>query len=473
MNNNKQLDFDKLQDDIASYRTTAAEAAKKASELENKLNITKQDYQNLLAQQRMFMDNKNASDTVYFNNTYSTTQFFNGSLAKDVFPNSGGNNIPWFYKTFARKCVGLNTQGNTAYDANSPLGGNANNTINNNPSNGTGVGWNPDGDKLTSVLNQKWWAWWVFQLATITKLSGLVEFKCEDVKLWYKLYLAYQLAILCGHSLIRKVDDKYAVYCAYNVEYDEFQEPIKCIKSDATWFFTNTDIPSDDMDSEIDLQNNDEYILLTWDINNYNVWFYTVFYTIDFIDLVYIWLNRAFISRALIFQLVGSSGASKTEAEQLMNPINTVIQIRTAGLEQALDNVTSPRPNEFSIENKYKYLQLGDATADSIFSAFPKIWLNIWDSILGIVPPNNKLDSTRSITDEVLPNKEINKILQMKYGIPLKVFCDEVKKKWNIEVSYAMMYEQEEKEQKLEDASQKQEQGGHQDEVINTEPIAE
>ena len=92
--NNKQLDFDKLQSDIASYRQTAADAAKKASELENKLNITKQDYQNLLAQQRMFNENKNASDNVYFNNTYSTTQFFDGSLAKDVFPNSGGNTIP-------------------------------------------------------------------------------------------------------------------------------------------------------------------------------------------------------------------------------------------------------------------------------------------------------------------------------------------------------------------------------------------
>ncbi|MBR4486675.1 hypothetical protein IKS57_04995 [bacterium] len=98
-----------------------------------------------------------------------------------------------------------------------------------------------------------------------------------------QLYLGYQLAIICGHSLIRKQGEYFTVYCAYNIEYDEFQRPKTCTKSDASWFFTQgaVDVPDDKMDEKIDLTNNDEYILLTWDINNYNVWFYTVFYTID------------------------------------------------------------------------------------------------------------------------------------------------------------------------------------------------
>ena len=242
--------------------------------------------------------------------------------------------------------------------------------------------------------------------------------------------------------------EKYAIYFAYCVEYDEFNEPIKCKRSNASWFFNNGSIPDDEEDEDITLTDNKEYVLLTWDINHYNVWFYTVFYTIDYIDLLYIWLNRTFISRAIIFQEVGSSGASKTEALELMNPLNTVIQIRTSGLEAAeASMVNSSRTNELEIANKYKYLQLGDSQSDSIFSSFPKIWMNIWDSILGIIPPNNKLDASRSISDEIEPNDTINQILQKKYGLTLDLFVDEVKEKWGIEIKASLAFEeQEEKE---------------------------
>ena len=103
-----------------------------------------------------------------------------------------------------------------------------------------------------------------------------------------------------------------------------------------------------------------------------------------------------------------------------------------------------------TIANKYKYLQLGDAQSDAVFSSFPKIWLNIWDSILGIVPPNNKLDASRSISDEVMPNETINQILQKKYGLPLDLFCDDLKEKWGIELTYKLAFnEQQENQEKL------------------------
>ena len=43
-----------------------------------------------------------------------------------------------------------------------------------------------------------------------------------------------------------------------------------------------------------------------------------------------------------------------------MNPIHTVIQIRTSGLEAAEHEamISSTRTNELEIANKYKYLQL-------------------------------------------------------------------------------------------------------------------
>ena len=69
---------------------------------------------------------------------------------------------------------------------------------------------------------------------------------------------------------------------------------------------------------------------MQWDLNNYNVWFYTVFYTIDYVDILFIWLNRTFISRPIIFQQVGSTEASVQEAAQLINPMKTIIQVRTA-----------------------------------------------------------------------------------------------------------------------------------------------
>ena len=468
MNTDKFLsDIKELQDNLNKLATQANQAS---SELDNKIKVQQNDLDNLIRTQRAFNTNADNS-TVYFQNTLSTTQFFDGSLAKDTF-NQAGNTVPWYYKTYARKVRGLNMQGAAAYQQSGNVLNTSNNQQNLNPQNGSGVGWGtPGATKLDSVLAQKWWAWWVVQLATIQKLTGLVSFETEDKLLLIQLYRAYQLAIIAGHSLIRKVGEKYAVYFAYCVEYDEFNTAIKCKRSSASWFFNNGSIPNDDEDEDIELTNNDEYVLLTWDINHYNVWFYTVFYTIDYIDLLYIWLNRTFISRAIIFQEVGSSGASKTEALELMNPLNTVIQIRTSGLEAAeASMVNSSRTNELEIANKYKYLQLGDSQSDAVFSSFPKIWMNIWDSILGIIPPNNKLDASRSISDEVEPNMDINQILQKKYGLTLDLFVDEVKEKWSVDVSYTLLYEAAEKDKELDNNAAYKNEGGNQSEQqsINT-----
>lgn len=423
-----------------------AEFQQNLNKVNNHIQITKDNLDSLLRQQKFFINN---DPQVYQNNTLNTTQFFNGSLAKDVF-NMDGNAVPWYYKTYARKVRGLNMQGRNAYAV-------TDNELNNQSPNGTitqtnngssGVGFTQS--PLYATMQQKWWAWWVVQLCTIQKLTGLVTFESENKRLLVTLYKLYQLAILCGFSVIEKLDEKhFKIYCAYNVKYNSLQEPETCTISDPDWFFNAGQIPDDKQDKEINL-NEDKYILLNWDVNNYNLWFYTVFYTVDYIDLLYIWLNRCFISRAIVFQEVGSPQASKQEAEQLLNPINSIIQIRTSALEEAEKLIESPRSNEMTIANKYKYLQLGDAQSDAVFSSFPKIWLNIWDSVLGIVPPNNKLDASRSISDEVMPNETINQILQKKYGLPLDLFCEDLKEKWGIELTYKLAFEeQQENQEKL------------------------
>lgn len=423
-----------LNDLSQNLDTKTAEFQQNLNKVNNHIQITKDNLDSLLKQQKFFINN---DPQVYQNNTLNTTQFFNGSLAKDVF-NMDGNAVPWYYKTYARKVRGLNMQGRNAYAV-------TDNELNNQSPNGTitptnngssGVGFTQS--PLYATMQQKWWAWWVVQLCTIQKLTGLVTFNCENKRLVVTLYKLYQLAILCGFSVLEKVDaDHFKIYCAYNVKYDDMQLPKTCTISSPDWFFNAGQIPDDKEDKEIDLSN-DKYVLLNWDLNNYNIWFYTVFYTVDYVDLLYIWLNRCFISRAIVFQEVGSPQASKQEAEQLLNPINSIIQIRTSALEEAEKLIESPRSNEMTIANKYKYLQLGDAQSDAVFSSFPKIWLNIWDSILGIVPPNNKLDASRSISDEVVPNDTINEILQKKYGLPLDLFCDELKEKWGIELNYQL-----------------------------------
>ena len=434
-----------LNDLSQNLDSKTAEFQQNLNKVNNHIQITKDNLDSLLRQQKFFMNN---DPQVYNNNTLNTTQFFNGSLAKDVF-NMDGNAVPWYYKTYARKVRGLNMQGRDAYAV-------TDNNLNNQSPNGTitqtnngssGVGFTQS--PLYATMQQKWWAWWVVQLCTIQKLTGLVTFESDNKRLLVTLYKLYQLAILCGFSVLEKVDDKhFKIYCAYNVKYDSMQVPQTCTISSPDWFFNAGQIPDDQQDQDINL-NEEKYILLNWDINNYNIWFYTVFYTVDYVDLLYIWLNRCFISRAIVFQEVGSPQASKQEAEQLLNPINSIIQIRTSALEEAEKLIESPRSNEMTIANKYKYLQLGDAQSDAVFSSFPKIWLNIWDSILGIVPPNNKLDASRSISDEVLPNDAINEILQKKYGLPLDLFCDELKEKWGVDVSYQLQVELMQQQNKL------------------------
>ena len=374
--------------------------------------------------------------TVYPNDIYNTFQFMNGSLARDVF-NRDGNVINGEYKFLARRVAGLDTQGKNAYQPgamNSPNTGNAN-PNGSAPANSTGVGWTPMGaDKL---LTQKYWAWWVLQKATITKLASLVRWETPNPVLSEALYRCYTIAILSGHSALEILpNNQFKVWEAINLQYDGDAVSSYEVMSPG-WFFHGNlkDTPKDSDTGKRVNAKDPNFILMTWDLEGYNVWFYTVFYTLDFIDLQYEWLSRAFFERAILFQLQSSDNQNaKNEVNQLMNPDVRVIQIQTARVVDP-DNLIQQNDGHIVIGNRYAYTELGSIQDSQIFETFPKLWLNLWDSIIGITPQNAKFDASRSITDEIAPQIDLNKIIQQKYKYPVNCFIRELEEKTGLTVT--------------------------------------
>ena len=126
-----------------SYQTLNNDVDK----LLGKVNASKEAIKDFSNLQTTFNNNAN----IYPQNTFSTTQFFDGSLSKDAFIREG-NAIDTHFKLYARKVRGLQNQGLNAY-------ANPNNELTNNGSgyqnvNGyTGVGF---GSELKQgILAQK------------------------------------------------------------------------------------------------------------------------------------------------------------------------------------------------------------------------------------------------------------------------------------------------------------------------------
>ena len=156
MNTKEYIDgLQKLQDEL---KNISKEVDKEVNKIDNKIKVQQNDIDNLLRTQQTM--NKSVDNSqVYFQNTLSTTQFFDGSLANDVF-NQAGNTVPWYYKTYARKVRGLNMQGASAYQQSANILNTSNSSQNLNPANGTGVGWGVNGSsKIDQLMGQKWWAW--------------------------------------------------------------------------------------------------------------------------------------------------------------------------------------------------------------------------------------------------------------------------------------------------------------------------
>lgn len=420
----------------------------------------------LVAQEQQLQETSKINSTVnqqlaggiYPNNTFNTFQFFNGSLAKDVF-NRNGNVINGEYKFLARRAAGMETQGNTAYQTSL---NNLNGPIGSAPANSTGVGWtnNKDGDTL---LKQKYWAWWVVQLTTMSKIAAVVNWETEDFKLKIALYKLYKTAMLTGWAAIKKTKTNWKVFEVQNIKRDEDGEITSYSIQDATWFLDGdmSNIPEDDDRQEIQADNR-EYQLLQWDVDGYNVWFYTIFYTLDFIDIEWEWVSRVFFERAILFQLVGSDEENATsEYQQISTPGIRVIKVKTAGIESA-DNFVKQNGGSIVVGNKYAYTELGNIQDTAQFQTFSKLWLNLWDSLLGIVPMNSKMDASRSTTDESSPTVDVNRMLQNKYGLTVQLFTQEFKEKFGIELTAKLAIEEAE-----ENKASQQERGMNNDEQPN------
>lgn len=124
-------DLEKTLKDTQQKQVDALNATnKQLQDLHSRIRIEKDSLEDLA---RLQMDFKNK---VYEQNTYSTTQFFNGSLAKDMF-NMNGNSAPFDYRILGRKAAGIITQGADVYSVNT-LGGSQGSQNNNN---GNGDAW--------------------------------------------------------------------------------------------------------------------------------------------------------------------------------------------------------------------------------------------------------------------------------------------------------------------------------------------
>ncbi|MBR4486237.1 hypothetical protein IKS57_02570 [bacterium] len=90
MNTKEYIDgLQKLQDEL---KNISKEVDKEVNKIDNKIKVQQNDIDNLLRTQQTM--NKSVDNSqVYFQNTLSTTQFFDGSLANDVF-NQAGNTFP-------------------------------------------------------------------------------------------------------------------------------------------------------------------------------------------------------------------------------------------------------------------------------------------------------------------------------------------------------------------------------------------
>lgn len=422
--------LDKLNQQEQSLQKQKQLLQEQSNLAKNNVNIL-QDAKTQIDKFKQLIDNN-----LYPNDTYSPIGFFDGDLARDVF-NMNGNMVSWDYRTYARKFAGLETQGNTSYQNNPPFSTNTNLSPNT-PYN--------QGNKFTnskdSILSrQKGWAWWVFELSTITLFANIVKWETEDKKLLISIIRAYKIAILSGYAVIEKVNDNYKIYAVSNVERDEFLNPTKATCQIASWFFTDGKYPEKDNDKTIDLTK-DNVVLLQWDLDGYNIWFYTVFYTMDYINLIYAFLGRAYFNRAILFQQTGSlvDEVSKKEAQAILNPSNFIIPILTAGIDE--DAVNGANSNNLRIGNKYQYIELGNPQATELYSSFPQVWLNIWESVLGANQNSFKSSSARSISDEINPNKQKLNMYQTKYEQTIELFVEDIKTKWNIEVNYTMSYDE-------------------------------
>lgn len=350
-------------------------------------------------------------------NTISTTQFFNPSLAKNMY-NMNGNSLCTNSYMAIRQMLGI--VNNPTPNVLQPINGlNISGTSTANP-NGTAVG------LTTNQQVQGWWLWELI-LERITYFTNLFTIECQDKKLLKAIHEYIQCTILSGHGCIEKVGDKYKAWAITNVKYDESGDIVSAQKYNPGFVMNTMELKENQ--GLMEFKENDNTITGKWRSDGYNIWFFVMSYLFNAVDLIYIYWNRSRLNKTIVEQRKGNNSTANIEAMNYINPYQNVVTINTV-------NVLADNNQMIEKENRYDIKDLGNGQETQFsYSNFTN-WIWFWDNTYGIRSTvGSGGDGTRSITDEVQPLKlRINKI-QNDMLFNLQCMLTEIKDKWNIEVT--------------------------------------
>lgn len=368
-------------------------------------------------------NNKLISQLQKEDNTISTTQFFNPSLAKDFY-NMNGNSLQINSYLAIRQMLGI--VNNNTPGVLQTIPGLSQNGSNSNVINGTGVG-------LTTVRKVQGWWLWTMILNRIAYFQNMFDIECEDKKLVKALYTYLMNVVLSGYAAIEKNGEDYIAYSLSNIKIDEKGKLVSAQKFNTAFVLNELRNDSPDAFGLSDFNDSDNVVYGSWRSNGYNIWYYVMCYLLNSVDLLYVFWNRSRLNKTIVLQMKGNNSTASIEAENFVNPYQNVVTVNTVN---TLDDNNS---SSVELQNRYEIKDLGNGQ-ETQFSLDNFVnWTNWWDNEIGLRSTLvGSGDGTRSITDEVQPeklklNKQQNDMLRQ-----LQYLCDMIKEKWSIEVTITL-----------------------------------
>lgn len=355
-------------------------------------------------------------------NTISTTQFFNPSLAQDFY-NMNGNSLQVNSYLAIRQMLGIVNNKTSGVLQNIPgLQNQGKNTPLN--VNGSAVG-------LTTTRKVQGWWLWTMILNRITYFQNMVKINCEDTKLKKAIHTYLLNLVLSGYACIEKEEDNYYSYAITNIKIDA-KGNLKSAQKYNSSFVINMLNTEDKEDKGLtDFKDTDNTVWGSWRSNGYNIWYYVMCYLLNSVDLLYICWNRSRLNKTVILQKKGNNSTASVEAMNFINPYQNVVTINT------VNTLDSENSSSIELENRYEVVDLGKGEETQLSYTNFFNWLNFWDNEIGLRSTSTATgDGTRSITDEVQPDKlKLNK-QQQDMLFNLELLADMIKEKWHIEVSF-------------------------------------
>ena len=380
-------------------------------------------------------------------NTISTTQFFNPSLAKDFY-NMNGNSLQLNSYFAIRQMLGI-VNNPTPNVLQTIPGLNSSNVGTSN--NGSAVG-------LTTTRKVQGWWLWTMILNRITYFQNLFKIECKNNKLLKAIHQYLLNLVLSGYAMIEKQGDNYYSYAITNIRLNEKGDLISGQKYNSS-FVINEVKTSDDKDIGLsDFKDGDNVVWGQWRSNGYNIWYYVMFYLINSVDLLYVFWNRSRLNKTVVLQKKGNNSTASVEAMNFINPYQNVVTVNT------VNTLDSDNDSKIELENRYEVIDLGDGQQTQFSYSNFLNWTNWWDNEIGLRSASGgSNDGTRAITDEVQPDKlKLNK-QQQDMLFNLKLFCEDIKTKFNEEVNIEL----EDIEAVKENPETKDEEGQEQEQKIN------